>query len=117
MRSCCRHLTFLALVGPAAPAACSAPAATRAPAKEAAAAAGALPPRTPPPSNEALLARARTFELDTRYEPPPGDPLEHHTSGYAKTMCSAGFITGLDPDVAPASVAYFPPPYQARKKA
>ena len=57
-----------------------------------------LPDPTPPPSNEALLARAKPFELDTRYEPPPGDPLEHNTSGYAKTMCSAVFITGLDPD-------------------
>src|SRR5262249_26934443 len=116
MRSCCRHLTFLALVGAAAAAACSAPAATPAPAKEAAAAAAALPPRTPPPSNEALLARARTFELDTRYEPPPGDPLEHHTSGYGKTMCSAVFITGLDPDVAAESVGYFTGPYEERKK-
>src|SRR5262249_32689756 len=130
MRSCCRHLTFLALVGAAAAAACSAPAATPAPAKEAAAAAAAPPPRpppparaapaarrrTPPPSNEALLARARTFELDTRYEPPPGDPLEHHTSGYAKTMCSAVFITGLDPDVAAESVGYFTGPYEERKK-
>jgi len=29
------------------------------------------------PAREALIARARTFELDTPYVPPPGDPLEH----------------------------------------
>jgi CubicO group peptidase (beta-lactamase class C family) len=75
-----------------------------------------LPARTPPPSNAALLARAKTFELDTPYVPPPGDPLEHNTSGYAKTMCSAVFITGLDPVVAAESVGYFTGPYQERKK-
>src|SRR6202035_2473945 len=46
----------------------------------------------------------------------PGDPLEHNTSGYAKTMCSAVFITGLDPDVAAESVGYFTGPYEERKK-
>jgi CubicO group peptidase (beta-lactamase class C family) len=76
----------------------------------------AAPERIPPPSNEALNARAKTLELPTRYEPPPGDPLEHQTSGYAKTMCSAVFITGLDPDVAAESVGYFTGPYEARKK-
>jgi CubicO group peptidase (beta-lactamase class C family) len=75
-----------------------------------------LAPPTPPPSNESLLARARPFELDTRYEPPPGDPLEHNTSGYAKTMCSAVFITGLEPAVAAESVGYFTGPYEDRKK-
>jgi hypothetical protein len=27
---------------------------------------------------DALIARAKSFELDTPYVPPPGDPLEHH---------------------------------------
>jgi CubicO group peptidase (beta-lactamase class C family) len=71
---------------------------------------------TPPPSKEALIARAKPLELSTPYEPPPGDPLEHNTSGYAKTMCSAVFITGLDPDVAAESVGYFSGPYSERKK-
>jgi CubicO group peptidase (beta-lactamase class C family) len=66
--------------------------------------------------NAALIARAKRFELATRYEPPPGDPLEHNTSGYAKTMCSAVFITGLDPDVAAESVGYFTGPYAERSK-
>ncbi len=76
----------------------------------------ALAAPTPPPSKEALIARAKPFELSTPYEPPPGDPLEHNTSGYAKTMCSAVFITGLDPDVAAESVGYFTGPYSERKK-
>lgn len=68
------------------------------------------------PAPAAMIARAKALELDTPYEPPPGDPLEHHTSGYAKTMCSAVFITGLDPDVAAESVGYFTGPYEQRHK-
>jgi CubicO group peptidase (beta-lactamase class C family) len=75
-----------------------------------------VPPPTPLPSNAALSERAKQFELNTPYEPPPGDPLEHNTSGYAKTMCSAVFITGLDPEVAAESVGYFTGPYEERKK-
>src|SRR5262249_49758319 len=70
----------------------------------------------PPPSPEALIARAKSFERDTPYIPPPGDPLEHDASGFAKIMCSAVFITGLDPDFAAENVGYFTAPYAARKK-
>ena len=55
-----------------------------------------------------LLRRAASLELDTDYVPPPGDPLVHHTSGFAKTLCSAVFITGLDPDFAAENVGFFP---------
>jgi hypothetical protein len=65
---------------------------------------------------DALVARAKSLELDTPYVPPPGDPLEHHTAGYAKIMCSAVFITGLDPEVATESVGYFTSPHQERAK-
>jgi CubicO group peptidase (beta-lactamase class C family) len=92
----------------------STPAAT--PAASAPAAAPTIPDRTPPPPEAELIARAKPLELDTPYVPPPGDPLEHNTSGYAKTMCSAVFITGLDPDVAAESVGYFTGPYAERKK-
>lgn len=68
------------------------------------------------PSREALIARARALELNTPYVPPPGDVLEHHAAGYAKTMCSAVFITGLDLDVAAESVGYFTGPYEQRKR-
>jgi CubicO group peptidase (beta-lactamase class C family) len=48
--------------------------------------------------------------------PPPGDALEHNTSGFAKIMCSAVFITGLDPDFAAENVGYFTSPYAERAK-
>ena len=71
---------------------------------------------TPPLTNPAdfLVARARSLELDTPYVPPPGDPLEHHAAGFAKVMCSAVFVTGLDPDFAAEHVGYFTAPYEAR---
>ncbi|MGH9391177.1 MAG: serine hydrolase domain-containing protein, partial [Vicinamibacteria bacterium] len=68
-----------------------------------------------PGSDEALVARAKSFELPTEYAPPPGDALEHHTAGFAKTLCSAVFITGLDPDFAAENVGYFTGPYEERK--
>jgi CubicO group peptidase (beta-lactamase class C family) len=67
-------------------------------------------------SREAMLARARALELDTEYFPPPGNPLEHHASGFAKVMCSAVFITGLDPGFAAENVGYFTAPYDIRSR-
>ena len=69
-----------------------------------------------PSPQDTLAARAKSLELDTPYVPPPGDPLEHHTAGYAKIMCSAVFITGLDPEVAAESVGYFTSPPEERAK-
>src|SRR2546426_1673094 len=63
-----------------------------------------------------LIARAKSLELDTPYVPPPGNPLEHHASGFAKVMCSAVFITGLDPDFAAENVGFFTAPYAVRSK-
>src|SRR5450755_3825341 len=68
------------------------------------------------PSNSALIARAKSFELDTPYVPPPGDPLAHHAAGYAKVMCSAVFMTGLAPDFAAENVGFFTAPYEVRGK-
>src|SRR5262245_21294627 len=62
--------------------------------------AGARAPQAPDSTREALIARAKSLELNTPYVPPPGDALQHHASGFAKIMCSAVFITGLDPDFA-----------------
>jgi CubicO group peptidase (beta-lactamase class C family) len=72
----------------------------------------------PPPlsTREALIARAKSLELNTPYLAPPGDSLEHTTAGFAQIMCSAVFITGLDPDFAAENVGYFVSPYQDRKK-
>ena len=61
-----------------------------------------------------LIARAKSFELDTRYVPPPGDPLVYHAAGYAKVMCSAVFMTGLAPDFAAENVGFFTGPYEVR---
>jgi CubicO group peptidase (beta-lactamase class C family) len=66
-------------------------------------------------SDEALVARAKSFEIPTEYVAPPGDALEHHTAGFAKTLCSAVFISGLDPDFAAENVGYFTGPYEERK--
>ena len=67
-------------------------------------------------ATDALIARAKSFELNTPYVPPPGDPLDHHTSGYAKILCSAVFITGLDAEFAAQNVGYFTAPFAARAK-
>ena len=57
---------------------------------------------------DALIARAKSFELDTPYVPPAGDPLAYHAAGYAKVMCSAVFMTGLAPNFAwPENVGFF----------
>ncbi len=62
----------------------------------------------------ALIARAKSLELDTKYVPPPGEKIEHYASGYAKIMCSAVFVTGLEPAFAAENVGYFTAPYEAR---
>jgi len=67
-------------------------------------------------SYDALIARAKSFELDTPYVPPPGDPLAHHAAGYAKVMCSAVFMTGLAPEFAAENVGFFTAPYAERAK-
>ena len=63
-----------------------------------------------------MIARAKELELKTPYKAPPGDALSHHTSGFAKIMCSAVFITGLNPDFAAENVGYFTSPYAERAK-
>ncbi len=65
-------------------------------------------------SPEQMIARAAAFELDTPYEPPPGDPLHHETAGFAKILCSGVFITGLDPADAAANVGGFISDFELR---
>lgn len=67
-------------------------------------------------ARQAMLARAKQLELNTPYVPPPGDPIEHYASGYAKIMCSSVFITGLTPEFARENVGYFVAPYAEREK-
>jgi CubicO group peptidase (beta-lactamase class C family) len=61
-----------------------------------------------------LVARGDSLELDTEYVPPPGEALHHHTSGFAKVLCSAVFITGLDAEDAAANVGGFTSPFEER---
>lgn len=77
---------------------------------------GGPPPGPELPAREAIIARAKALELPTAYVPPPGDVLEHHTSGYVKTMCSAVFITGIDPAVAAQTLGFFVGPYAQRAR-
>jgi hypothetical protein len=63
-----------------------------------------------------ILERAAKFELKSGYKPVPGDALSHHTAGYAKTLCSAVFITGLAPEFAEENVGYFTGPYAERAR-
>ncbi|RDB04384.1 serine hydrolase domain-containing protein [Runella aurantiaca] len=64
-----------------------------------------------------MIARGAELELETAtYKAPPGDALSHHTSGYAKIMCSAVFITGLKPEFTAENVGYFTSPYAERAK-
>jgi CubicO group peptidase (beta-lactamase class C family) len=66
-------------------------------------------------SEEQLIARAASYELDTEYVPPPGEALHHHTAGFAKILCSGVFITGLDADDAAANVGGFISPFDERQ--
>jgi CubicO group peptidase (beta-lactamase class C family) len=63
---------------------------------------------------ETIIERANRLELDTGYVSPPGDPMAHHTMGFAQTLCSAVFVTGLDADFAAENVGYFIAPYEHR---
>ena len=64
---------------------------------------------------EALIARAAALELDTAYERPPGEALHHHAAGFAKVLCSAIFLTGLEEEFAVENIGYFTAPYAQRK--
>src|SRR5258708_34466778 len=62
------------------------------------------------PTKDALIAPAKSFALDTPYVPPPGDPLTHHSAGFAEGRFSAAFMTGLAPVFASDRVRVFTRP-------
>jgi CubicO group peptidase (beta-lactamase class C family) len=62
------------------------------------------------------IARAKSLELNTKYVPPPGDPLVHHAGGFAKVLCSAVFISGLEPEFAAENLGFFTAPLAERAK-
>ncbi|MFN7916646.1 MAG: serine hydrolase [Vicinamibacterales bacterium] len=65
--------------------------------------------------NKAVIERGKSLELPTKYVPLPGEKIEYYASGYAKIMCTAVFVTGLDPAFAMENVGYFTAPYEVRK--
>src|SRR3989475_11054964 len=68
------------------------------------------------PHRDSLTARAQALELNTPYVPPPGPALEHPAAGFAQIICSAVFISGLDPDFAAENVRPATAPYAQRAK-
>ncbi|MFN0181289.1 MAG: serine hydrolase domain-containing protein [Gemmatimonadales bacterium] len=64
----------------------------------------------------AVIARGDSLALPGSWEAPPGDRLHHSIAGFAKTLCSAVFITGLDPEDAAANVGFFTGPLQDRSQ-
>lgn len=78
-------------------------------------AADAMAQEDPAALRARVIARGRALELPGAWTPPPGDALVHHTSGFAKTLCSAVFITGLDPEDAAANVGFFTGPLAPRR--
>jgi len=67
-------------------------------------------------AEEFMLERAKKLDLGTPYTPPPGNALSHHTSGFAKILCSGIFITGLEADFVAENIGYFSAPYEHRAK-
>ncbi len=51
-----------------------------------------------------MLARADAARLPGEWVPPPGLPISHFTLAYAKLMCTAVFVSGMDPDFARATL-------------
>ena len=66
-------------------------------------------------TTDSMNARADYFRLDNDYVPPPGEALHHYTAGFAKILCSAVFVTGLDPEDAAANVGGFISPFNQRQ--
>ncbi len=63
-----------------------------------------------------VVARGASLELPTDYALPPGQALHHYTAGFAKTLCSAVFLTGLNAEDAAANVGGFTSPFDQRHR-
>lgn len=71
-------------------------------------------PASEPDPMQAVIERGNRLELDTPYSPPPGDIDAHHTMGFARTLCSGVFVSGLDEDFAAKNIGYFTSPPETR---
>ena len=68
-------------------------------------------------THDVFIAGAKSLELTRPMCRLQGDPLEHaDAAGFAKVMCSAVFITGLDPEFAAENLGHFTSPYAERGK-
>jgi len=63
-----------------------------------------------------LAARGDSLSLPGAWVAPPGNAIDHHTAGFAKILCSAVFITGLDPKDAAENVGGFTSPFAERSQ-
>ena len=65
----------------------------------------------------ASQSRGTPAELPTKWEPPPGDGLEHSLAGFAKVLCDAVFITGRDLKTSADEDGYFVVTAEERRQA
>lgn len=67
-------------------------------------------------SRAAVVARGDSLALPGKWTPVPGEAINHHTAGFATTLCAAVFLTGLDPKDAAANVGFFTGPVEFRSQ-
>ena len=65
-------------------------------------------------NTEKMIQRAALLELDTPYVPPPGDPDSFFAVAFARTLCSAIFVSDLDEQFAAENVGFFTAPHEKR---
>ena len=50
-------------------------------------------------ATETVAERGQRLSLDTVLAGPPGDPASHYAMGFARVLCSAIFVSGLDAEL------------------
>ena len=71
-------------------------------------------PVTEVAATETVAERGQRLELDTALAGPPGDPASHYAMGFARVLCSAIFVSGLDLDFSVKNVGFFTSPPETR---
>ena len=66
-------------------------------------------------ATETVAERGQRLELDTALAGPPGDPASHYAMGFARVLCSAIFVSGLEADFAAENVGFFTSPPEKRR--
>ena len=66
-------------------------------------------------ATETVAERGQRLELDTALAGPPGDPASHYAMGFARVLCSAIFVSGLEADFATKNVGFFTSPPEKRR--